>query len=99
MNDQAKLIQEIKQLMVENLMLQTTAEEIGNEQSLFGPGSLGLVSVDALQLEVDLDHRYGLKIPNPEAARATLRCASTMAQAVAAHLDGSKTQRQASERE
>ena len=44
------LREQIKNLMVENLMLQVTAAEIGDDQPLFGPGSLGLDSVDALQL-------------------------------------------------
>jgi len=42
------LKEQIKSLMVENLMLQITAAEISDDQPLFGPGSLGLDSVDAL---------------------------------------------------
>jgi acyl carrier protein len=80
------LRQNIKQLMVENLMLQVTADEIGDDQPLFGAGSLGLDSVDALQLVVALDKKYGLKIPNPERAREVLKSVKTMAEAVAAHL-------------
>ena len=66
MDNNATLKREIKQMMVENLMLQVTASEIGEEQTLFGAGSLGLDSVDALQLVVALDKKYGLKIPDPE---------------------------------
>ncbi len=87
MENTATLKQDIKQLMVENLMLQITAGEIGDEQPLFGPGSLGLDSVDALQLVVALDKQYGLKIPDPEAARRILQSVTTMAKAVAAHLE------------
>jgi acyl carrier protein len=54
------LREQIKSLMVENLMLQVTAAEIGDDQPLFGPGSLGLDSVDALQLVVALDKNFGL---------------------------------------
>ncbi len=86
MDNNVALKREIKQMMVENLMLQVTAGEIGDEQALFGVGSLGLDSVDALQLVVALDKRYGLKIPNPERAREVLQSVSTMAEAVAAHL-------------
>ena len=78
--------QQIKQLMVENLMLQVAASEIGDEQPLFGPGSLGLDSVDALQLVVALDKSYGLKIPNPDRAREVLRSVCSIAEAVAEHL-------------
>ena len=76
------LKERIKQLMVENLMLQITPAEIGDESPLFGPGSLGLDSVDALQLVVALDKAFGLKIRDPEAAREILRNVTTMAEAV-----------------
>ena len=66
-NDTLKL--EIKRMMVENLMLKITEAEIGDDQPLFGPNSLGFDSVDALQLVVALDKKYGLKIPDPETAR------------------------------
>jgi len=88
MKDTTTLKQEIKQLMVENLMLQITAEEINEEQPLFGPDSLGLDSVDALQLVVALDKKYGLKIPDPDTARQILRSVNTIAEAVAKHLGG-----------
>lgn len=68
--------------MVETLMLQVTTAEIGDELPLFGPGGLGLDSVDALQLVVALDKHFGLKIRDPEAAREILRNVNTMALAV-----------------
>jgi len=86
MNSNGTLKQDIKQMMVENLMLQLTAAEIGDEQTLFGPGSLGLDSVDALQLVVALDKKYGLKIPNPDRAREVLQSVRTISEAVAQHL-------------
>ena len=82
MNDTSDLRAQIKRMMVENLMLQISAEEIGDDQPLFGPGSLGLDSVDALQLVVALDKNYGLKITDPETARSILQTVSTIALAV-----------------
>jgi acyl carrier protein len=79
------LKQRIKTLMVENLMLQATAAEIGDDQPLFGPGSLGLDSVDALQLVVALDKNFGLKIADPAAAKEILQTVNSMAAAVAKH--------------
>lgn len=73
---------QIKNLMVENLMLQVSPAEIGDELPLFGPGSLGLDSVDALQLVVALDKNFGLKIRDTEAAKEILRNVNTIAQAV-----------------
>ena len=86
MQTNAEIKQRIKQLMVENLMLQVTAEEIGDDQPLFGPESLGLDSVDALQLVVALDKNFGLKIPDQAAAKQILTSVSAMANAVEKHL-------------
>jgi acyl carrier protein len=83
MQDLEALKAEIKKMLVENCMLQIPAEEIGNSQALFGPGSLGLDSVDALQLVVALDKNYGLKVPDPEAAKMILHSIDSMADAVA----------------
>jgi acyl carrier protein len=92
MNSTQALTQEIKCMMVENLMLQITADQIGDEQPLFGPGSLGLDSVDALQLVVALDKKYGLKIPDPNTARQVLQSVHSIAQSVARHLEGAKAE-------
>lgn len=73
---------EVKKLLVANLMLQVTEAEIGDDLPLFGPGGLGLDSVDALQLVVALDKHYGLKIADPTAARQVLATVSTIAAAV-----------------
>ena len=63
-------------------MLQTPAAEIGDDQPLFGPGSLGLDSVDALQLVVALDKTFGLKIADPAEAKQILHSVNSIAQAV-----------------
>jgi acyl carrier protein len=72
----------IKQLLIENLMLQLTSEEIGDQQPLFGPNSVGLDSVDALQVVVALDKTFGLKIQDPEAAKQILQSVHTIAEAI-----------------
>jgi acyl carrier protein len=82
MQDANELKQRIKTIMVENLMLQVSAAEIGDDQLLFGPGSLGLDSVDALQLVVALDKNFGLKIPDPGAAKEILQSVNTIADAI-----------------
>ena len=79
-NPELKL--QIKRLMVENLMLRITAEEIADDIPMFGPGGLGLDSVDALQLVVALDKNYGLKISDAEAAKGILQNVNTMAAAI-----------------
>jgi len=76
------LKEQIKNMMVENLMLKITAADITDELPLFGPGGLGLDSVDALQLVVALDKNFGVKIRDPQAAREVLRNVTTIVQAV-----------------
>jgi len=85
MDNTAALKQDIKRLMVENLMLQIRPDAISDDQPLFGPGGLGLDSVDALQLVVAIDKTYGLKIADPEVARQILQSVTTMSAAVAQH--------------
>jgi acyl carrier protein len=82
MNNTAELKTQIKHMLVENLMLQSKAEDIADDLPLFGPGSLGLDSVDALQLVVALDKNYGLKIPDPEVAKKVLQSVNTIVAAV-----------------
>lgn len=83
MSDSTELKKQIKQMLVENLMLQITADQIGDDQPLFGPNGLGLDSVDALQVVVALEKNFGLKIPDPEQARAVLKDVNSIADACA----------------
>ncbi len=56
------LIQEIKELISKSLELEDiTADDIGDEEALFDEG-LGLDSIDALELGVALQKKYGVKI-------------------------------------
>ena len=82
------LREQIKEMMVENLMLQVSAAEIAEDQPLFGPGGLGLDSVDALQLVVALDKNFGLKIPDPGAAKQILQNVNTIVEAVQQKMAG-----------
>ena len=90
MKTTSPLNEKIKAMLVQDLMLQITPEEIGDDQPLFGPGSLGLDSVDALQLVVALDKNYGLKIPDAAVARKTMQTVNNIAQAIEAHQAASK---------
>ncbi|RBJ81488.1 acyl carrier protein [Pseudomonas sp. MWU12-2534b] len=53
---------EIKLLIIDALGLEDiSAQDIGNDQTLFGEG-LGLDSVDALELGLAIQKKYGIKI-------------------------------------
>lgn len=79
---ESELLEQIRNMLVDTLMLQTPAAEIGFDTPLFGPGGLGLDSVDALQLVVALDKSYGIKITDPTVAKEVLQNITTMAKAV-----------------
>lgn len=69
----------IKEVMVEELMLDYQAEEIGDKTAIFGAQGLGLDSVDALQLVVALEKHFGLKIADSNAAKGILENVETIA--------------------
>jgi len=87
---QMALKDRVKGLIVETLMLQISASDLKEEQGLFGPGSLGLDSVDALQLVVMLDKHFGLKISDSNVAREILQTVSSIIAAIEKHEAGKK---------
>lgn len=69
---------QIKDMLVKNLMLQTTAGDIADDLPLFGPGGLGLDSIDALELVVSMEKTFGVGVPNSEIAAKALRTVNTI---------------------
>ncbi len=63
----------LKQLLIENCMLRISPDEIKEDSPLFGPESLGLDSIDALQITVAIEKNYGIVINNPDVARQAFR--------------------------
>ncbi|HSI85239.1 MAG: phosphopantetheine-binding protein [Candidatus Methylacidiphilales bacterium] len=53
-------------------MLKMDVDEITEDTPLFGPGSVGLDSIDALQLTVAVEKKYGTPITDPQIARQVL---------------------------
>src|SRR5262249_11467428 len=69
---------QIKEMLVKNLMLQVTPEQIGDDLPLFGPDGLGLDPIDALELVVSMKRTFGIAVPNPESAEKELRTENTI---------------------
>lgn len=78
----------IKEMMVENLMLKVTKEEIADDLPLFGPAGLGLDSIDALELVVSLEKKFGVTVPNSETARQALATVNALHDYVVANRKG-----------
>ena len=69
---------QIKEMLVKNLMLQVTPEQIGDDLPLFGPDGLGLDSIDALELVVSMEKTFGVGVPSCDVARKALRTVNTI---------------------
>lgn len=81
------LLTEIKELIVQELDLRgRTAADIDSEAPLFGEG-LGLDSLDALQLAMAIEERFGVAIPEGEPAKAIFASVSAIASHVEAVRD------------
>ncbi|GAB4358137.1 MAG: xanthomonadin biosynthesis acyl carrier protein XanC [Methylohalobius crimeensis] len=80
------LIQELKTLLIQGLHLEDVApEDIDPHAPLFGEG-LGLDSIDALEIGVMLDRRYGIKlVSNDERNARVFASLESLAEFVAAH--------------
>jgi acyl carrier protein len=73
-------LQDVRNLLVENCMLRLAPEEIDGEAALFGPDSLGLDSIDALQLTVGIEKSYGIAIKEPAEAKEAFHTVETLRQ-------------------
>ncbi|MBV8624791.1 MAG: acyl carrier protein [Herbaspirillum sp.] len=80
------LEQEIKELIIDALELEDlTPADIDSTAPLFGEG-LGLDSIDALELGVSLQKRYGIKLSaNSEETRRHFSSVQALAALVASH--------------
>jgi acyl carrier protein len=76
------LVLELKKLIIATLKLEeVNPEDIEDDGQLFGTG-LGLDSIDALELVVALEKKYGVAIPDSEVGERVFRSVNTLAQFV-----------------
>lgn len=74
-----ELILELKEQIIKALNLEEiTPEDIETDAPLFGEG-LGLDSIDALELIVLLEKKYGIKLANPAEGKAIFTSVATIA--------------------
>jgi acyl carrier protein len=73
-------LEDLRHLLVENCMLRVPPEEIQWQTPLFGPGGLGLDSIDALQMTVGIERAYGIAITDPAVAREAFQTLETLQQ-------------------
>ena len=75
-----RLKTELKRLIVEECDITIAIAEIGDEDPLFGGNSrLGLDSIDALQISIAMQNRYGIIITDSKQMRKVMRSMNTFA--------------------
>lgn len=75
-----ELTAELKRLLVSELNLAgRDPAAIDDAAPLFGEGGLGLDSLDALQIAMLVEERWGIRVPEGEEARPIFRSVSTLA--------------------
>jgi len=82
------LKREIKQLLVSELNLAgRDPNSIDDEAPLFGSGGLGLDSLDALQIAMLVEEKFGIRVPEGDEARPIFRCVGSLAEFIAKERD------------
>ena len=71
-------VDRLRQMLVENCMVKVAPEAIQEETPHFGPESLGLDSLDALQMVIAVEKEYKVMIGDPASARDALQSLSVL---------------------
>ncbi|HOW82376.1 MAG TPA: phosphopantetheine-binding protein [Spirochaetota bacterium] len=75
-----KLKDELKQLIIDECDLDIGIDDIGDDDVLFGSDSpIGLDSVDALQISIAVQDKYGLVITDSKTLRKVMKSINTFA--------------------
>lgn len=72
---------QVKEAIVRCLRLPLAPQDIADDVSLFGDG-LGLDSIDALELVLELERLFGVKISDEQLGRRVLRSVSTIVELI-----------------
>lgn len=81
-----ELILEVKNDIIEALNLEDmTPEDLENDAPLFGADGLGLDSIDALELIMVLEKKYGIKLKDPKEGKDVFKTVRVMAEYIQAN--------------
>ena len=73
----AKQLARVRRVLIEDLHVQRTPEEIDPDAPLFGTG-LGLDSVDAVELVVSLETEFDFRLDDDALARPSMRTVNSL---------------------
>jgi acyl carrier protein len=81
MNAPAELIAALKTLVLEAAEKQAPDGGLGDDEALFGPEArLALDSLDALQISMAIQERFGVRMPDSKDTRRALVSIASLAQ-------------------
>ncbi len=81
-----ELILEVKNNIIEALNLEDmTPEDLEADAPLFGADGLGLDSIDALELIMVLEKKYGIKLKDPKEGKNVFKTVRVMAEYIQAN--------------
>lgn len=76
-----ELIKTLKQQIITSLNLtDMTADQLGDDDPIFGDDGLGLDSIDALELIVMLEKNYGIRLVNAAEGKDIFKSVRIMAE-------------------
>ena len=84
MQNADELKRELKAMIVKECDKDIDPETITNEEQLIGGGPLALDSLDALQISMAVQERYGVRIEDGPKARKALRNIDALAEVILA---------------
>jgi acyl carrier protein len=84
MDDRDALASEVKVAIVHCLRMPIKPEEIENDMPLFDEG-LGLDSIDALEIVLELQRSFGVEISDEEVGKRVLRSVATIVEFIEAN--------------
>lgn len=73
-------LDELRELLAQSCMLQDDPSSIHENTPLFGPDGPGLDSIDALELSLSVEKKYGIALKDPALAREVLQSLGTLRQ-------------------
>jgi acyl carrier protein len=83
----AELLTVIHQMIVDACEKPVDPASIQEDETLFGPSArLALDSLDALQISMAVQKRFGLRLTDSKETRRILSCSGNLAQVLEAHL-------------
>jgi acyl carrier protein len=84
-------VENLREILVQNCMLKIDPSTIGEETPLFGPDGIGLDSLDALQIVLAVEKKYGIVIGDPNTAKDALQSLGVLRDWIAKRITTSKT--------